>query len=363
MEKNHKFPVATHSYFKVQNLDEEYAKFIESDNYQPIFEYPKYFNVRQLTAAQKSAKRNSAEYLSLQCAIVGARLQNDDGQYRKFRKINARIFGAPNKKYAFQLMSKMLKKSTAETMQLRNEIIGILGKFKNVDKPLGPSQSTFERYREYFRKYRGSNPAVSVDVADNINYYLDLSGLSAAGWSLQLIDGNSHCSVCRKAKKIKMGRDFTTRSRLAARRIALHEVYGHALRGRQTLSAESEGFAILLEQLVIKKFKLRRSYRYLAACLGWGIFGRPMTFREVHDVLWRLMVISSKHEVSAAKRYAFNECARVFRGGRPDLAGTVYLKDSIYLPANLEMWKILEKKGLGYREFVDIIEGRRAILK
>lgn len=152
------------------------------------------------------------------------------------------------------------------------------------------------------------------------------------------------------------------RTHSAAVRIAVHEVYGHALRGHQDSITESEGFASLLEQLVGDKFVFRRSYRYLAAALGWGVFGTPMTFRQVYEIIWRTMVITGTYSLQEAQMYAFDECTRVFRGGVPSLPGAIYLKDSTYFDANIRMWRNLKEHPLQYNEFVDVIEGRRRIL-
>jgi hypothetical protein len=96
--------------------------------------------------------------------------------------------------------------------------------------------------------------------------------------------------------------------------------------------------------------------------LGWGVFGAPMYFRQVYEILWRLMVISSKYSPEIAKQHAFDECYRAFRGGRPDIAGAVFLKDAVYFAANVEMWKVLSGRQRSYNEFVDIIEGRQTVL-
>jgi hypothetical protein len=118
----------------------------------------------------------------------------------------------------------------------------------------------------------------------------------------------------------------------------------------------------MIEQLLDHRFKFRRAYRYLGAALGWGSAGGPRTFREVYEILWRLMVIASRYNEENAKSYAFDECVRVFRGGRPDIAGMVFLKDAIYFAANIAVWQRLQSEPLAYNEFVDVIEGRRKVL-
>ena len=177
-----------------------------------------------------------------------------------------------------------------------------------------------------------------------------------------MIDDASHARVNKAKKLVMIGRFYQPRRKISYWGIVAHEIYGHALRSEIDDQFESEGFAILLEQLLRDTFKFRRSYRYLAAALGWGVLGAPRTFREVYEIIWRLMVIASGYTEDKAKDYAFNECVRVFRGGRPDIAGMVFLKDTIYLAANIALWKQLEKTQISYNEFIDIIEGRQRVL-
>jgi len=178
---------------------------------------------------------------------------------------------------------------------------------------------------------------------------------------VQVIKGCSHARIYHHTKKIKIGEDYKPRKVMAVGRIVAHEIYGHALRGPSKSLSESEGFALAIEQLTGSRFKFRRAYRYLAASLGWGVFGKPMNFREVFEIIWRLMFISSGYSENKSKEHAFDECCRVFRGGRPDIAGAVYLKDTIYFDANIKVWNFLDAKKLDYEKFVDIIEGRSTI--
>jgi hypothetical protein len=195
-----------------------------------------------------------------------------------------------------------------------------------------------------------------------IQLQLDTLGLTDKGWRLKLLRGTSHARTNHRTRTIAFGKNYSPRNVTAARRIAYHEVLGHALRGPQNSLAESEGVAIMLEQLTDSQFRMRRSYRYLAVALGWGALGTPMTFRAVYEVLWRLMVIGSSRSEGVAKSYAYDECCRAFRGGRPDIAGAVFLKDATYFDANIRVWEVLTSSKLGYNEFVDVIEGRRTII-
>lgn len=73
-------------------------------------------------------------------------------------------------------------------------------------------------------------------------------------------------------------------------------------------------------------------------------------------------MIGSRYNLEVARSYAFDECYRAFRGGKPDMAGAVLLKDMVYFDANIKMWKVLEENPLSYSQFVDVIEGRGVVL-
>ena len=358
------FPIATHSYFRALNVSEERTKFLQFDNYIPKFKYSNNFNVETLLFRQSFMAPDSMEYLSLGCVLSGIRLQNDKNEITHFRQINEKMFGSPDVLYVKTLLKKMLKKSSMSSIQYSDEVIRILDNDLNSDEvfDLGPSKSTFEKYKVFFNNYRKQiTNNHNFDVVTEIQRELINSGLSERGWKLQVIDGASHAYTDHNNKKIIIGKDYSPRTSMAAERIAVHEVYGHALRGRQLSMVESEGFAVVLEQLLSREYKPRRTYRYLAASLGWGALGRPMTFREVFEILWRLMIISSKYNEKSAKEHAFGECYRVFRGGSPEVPGAVYLKDLVYFDANQKIWHALSTRKFDYDDFVNIIEGRKVI--
>ncbi len=361
--KKAKFPVATHSYFKASNINEEFIKFVASSDYEPKFTYVKKLNEATIMERLSEFEPDTLEYSTLECALSGARLQTDDSELSNFGLINKKLFGTPNELYAKSVVCRMIKAQTVLNGNYLEELSKLLGKIEESEIHLGPSAYVFNKYKEYFDLYRSVALSHDHDVSSAIMRELDMSGLSKNGWVLKIVEGDSHAVTCQKTKTIKIGKEYMPRTRRASERIAVHEVYSHALRGPQDSIAESEGFALVLEQLLGKEFKLRRSYRYLAASLAVGCFGKEMTFRQVYEIIWRLMIISSRYNEEKAKKCAFDECYRVFRGGRPDIPGAVYLKDITYLQSNIDMWNMLMLRDFSYNEFVDIIEGRRTILK
>ncbi|HEV7951919.1 MAG TPA: hypothetical protein VGO98_00930, partial [Candidatus Saccharimonadales bacterium] len=227
----------------------------------------------------------------------------------------------------------------------------------------GPDAQVFLNLKRYLAIYmKNFNIRPEVGLVNLLTEALHATGLDQQGWQVEAQENATHARVDHQRKRVQVGVHYTPRTSKAAMRIVVHEIYGHALRGQRASVADGEGFAILLEQLLADGYKFRRSYRYIAAALGWGVELHPMTFREVYEILWRMMVIMSKYSPDVAKRHAFDECARVYRGGRPEIAGTVYLKDSVYFTANLAIWLYLARADLQYNEFVDLIEGRRGVL-
>lgn len=359
------FPVASHSYFRVINQMEEKQKFLKDNTYSPVFSYGKLMKDPLVLERLKNVDPDSRAYTSLKLVRTSLSLQNDrsDEELATFRTLNQEIFGEPKAAYLKDLLAHVSEKVTPRTKKYWEYIHDKLpGEYDNLPN-YTPSEEVFLHYKKYFETYSDRtlfDPAKPLPVL--LQDALDKTHLSGAGWRLVLRRDASHASVHHYNKSVSVGELYTPRTHEGALRIVAHEVYGHALRGHQDTVAESEGFAILLEQLLDDRFKFRRSYRYLAAGLGWGSLGKPMTFREVYEIIWRAMVIVGLYREKEAKEHAFNECVRVFRGGRPDIAGMVYLKDSVYFEANIAMWQKLSEKLLEYNEFIEVIEGKRRIL-
>lgn len=358
------FPVATHTYFKVTNQAAERERFLSDLNYEPVFTYGRHMD--EEIVSERQAKIPDTPSVKRSLALVEASLclqkESSESNLARFRELNEALFGVPSKQYAIGLLVRTHGFVTEETEEYWQYIRSVLhGDFTEMPD-IVPSPEDFALYKDFFFRYTGGVEADDMPLAELLQSDLQKTGLSRDGWRVALLDDDSHAHVHHHAKTISIGARYTPRTHRAAIRIATHEVYGHALRGHQDSVAESEGFAILLEQLLDDRFKFRRSYRYLAAALGWGTLGTPLSFREVYEIIWRAMVIVGTYPPEKARVYAFDECARVFRGGVPAVPGAAYLKDGTYFEANVQMWQRLKEQPVNYSEFVDLIEGRRRIL-
>ena len=362
MTKPYKFRVAVHSYFRVTNKDSEKRDFLNNKINNPKFNYVGEVSVDEIRRRIELVKSDEAAVFRLKLVAASIVVRNEsDNKLAEFREANLKLYKPTNIKYVKAILWSMYLHVNESNIQIWNEISQRINIHNLDDSYVGPSEDIFNLYKKYFQKYI-TLPDSKSSVFDALTGLIESTGLNEKGWKVRILAGNEHARTFQGAKTIHIGKDYDVRTPSAARRIAVHEVLGHALRGEQGSMEESEGFAILLEQLTKINFSYSRAYRYLAVALGWGVMGSPMTFREVHEVLWRLMVIYSKYSEQNAKKYAFDECFRAFRGGRPDIAGAVILKDAVYFQSNVNMWAELSKNVMTYDEFIECIEGKRKVL-
>lgn len=361
------FPVGAHSYFKVRNLTEARSQFIEGKEKYPEFQYGT--ATPELIARRLNAVEDVRDKERLELVLASLKLRETPNEKNlvAFRALNETIYGLPTKALAAQILQKVGSRVKPGQETYWDYISDKLA-IKLLPQPASDElEGIFTVYRDYFERYAGVSQykkmSLRLGTIELISKALEKTGLAAQGWQAILRDGNKHARTVYRKKFISLGRDYIPRSNHAKLRIMVHEVFGHAFRGPRPAAEESEGFATVLEQLTKSKYTFRRSYRYLAVALGWGVFGKPMDFREVYEIIWRSMTIMSSYPESVAKRHAFDECARAFRGGLPSMQGAVFLKDAQYFSANLRIWEHLSNEPVSYEQFVAILEGRRALLK
>lgn len=366
-----KFPVAAHTYFSIQNLDEQRERFLVDDAAaNPVFRYGASYRIEvvaeRIKQLQVSDQAKRAKYLELVALSIA--LQNcsdlDHGAVTDFRVKNAALYTEPTANITRAILQRVSSLVGDDTQHLWDEVCAMLPVDLSCGAYSWPTSELFTTLRGYAREYMRELRKIpfSTPLVELLQQSMQLTGLNEEGWRLKTRDDGSHAHVVHKTRSVIVGSFYQPRTLRAARRIAAHEIYGHAIRGYQQSEREAEGFAILLEQLMDKSFKPRRMYRYLAASLGWGAIADPKDFRQTFEVLWRVMVIASKYSRETARRHAFDECSRVFRGGRPDLPGAVFLKDTVYFESNMAFWRALSERSISYNEFMKIAEGKQKVL-
>lgn len=355
------YPTAAHSYFAISNRQQQKEEFLAGDIEQPVFVYSEIYRTEVVQAAVDivASDREQNGLRLVEASMAVNRPTATAADFLRFREANRLMFGEPEYEYVQAILGRIEDRASRKS-ELWEYVCSRVD-FTAETTDLAPSGETFLWYKNLFAQYSGSLRG-DISLARSLQQGLEDTGLAAAGWKVVEVEDASHARVNQAAKRILVGRQYRPRRQSSVRTIVAHEVYGHAVRGPQASVAESEGFAILLEQLLEQKFVYRRTFRYLAAALGWGVDGNKRTFRDVYEIIWRLMVVVGRYGQLDAQSYAFDECVRVFRGGRPDVAGVVYLKDSVYFAANVQIWKIFDQHRLSYGEFVDIIEGKGILL-
>lgn len=365
---NSDFPTSAHSYFLTENIAQARESFLEDPSSLDSFSYTDVslseIN-RRIAAVDNGVIKSNLELV--RSAII-LRQEPSEENLNEYRQANERLYGAPSALIAERILGKIVERATPEQKPLLSYILKALQIRPTATNENNDFSKNHARLHRHFQDYADISKygelSKTKNAAQVMEIMLEDTGLSDEGWRVVRKKGDGGARTVHKSKQILIGREYKSRSDQAELLVAVHEVFGHALRGQQPSLSESEGVAILLEQVSLPRLSFRRSYRYLAAALGWGVFGRPMNFQQVWEIIWRAMVIMSYRSEKLAKDYAFNECVRVFRGGSPVTPGAVFLKDTVYFVANQRVWEKIanDPKLQTYKTFVDIIEGRKRVL-
>lgn len=361
------FAVAPQSYFNVTNLNEERGRFLRDGSYVPHFTYLAIYNRADVEANLAAVDPGTREATALQLVRASILLGEEPSEetLTSFRDLNARFYRAPNQQYVNYVLEATARRVNVDNERLWLELENLMGEKWSPSEPLVVPSDVFKYYHSMLEDIAHvSTIPTGEGLAAALDFALKDSGLAAQGWRVAVVpESHRHASTNHRTKTIRFGELYQPRSSRGLRRIVVHEVYGHAMRGFQGSIRESEGMAVVLEQLADNRFILRRAYRYLAAALAWGYGDHPgRNFREVYEIMWRVIMIRTGYTKEKSMQYAFDECMRVFRGGQPAIAGAAFLKDSLYLVGNLEIWELLARERPGKSEFKKIIAGERRLL-
>lgn len=355
---------ASYIYFKIKNLDEEKRRFLSGEALNPDIGYAPTLEDKLKTRLEQHDSDSRARYhLELVLAAMSLRQKQTPEALVGYRQANTKLYTEPRESDALHIFHRARKKITPKTEVYWAEIEKIIGVISTTDSMADPSPELMYKMRDYLRRYTVSHTIQACTLHEALEHALIETGLTQKDWRVVTVPGSRHATTYHKNKTINVGKLYTPRTQKSIMQIVLHEVYGHALRGQSDSELESEGFATLLEQLIDGVYTTKRSYRFLAAAIGWGVFNNtPHDFREVYEVIWRLMIIHGRYDEMQAKSHAFDECVRVFRGGVPRMAGSVYLKDTVYYMGNVLVWQKFSQITPTYEQFVDMLEGRKKVI-
>lgn len=350
------FPVAPISYFRVINRQELKDNYIQDNRGLSLdFEYREDFNEKVIAKRQAYiSKRLERGYYNRELQLLGlvrqsALMQKDKNNtklrgshIKNFREFNVALYGEPSETLLQTILSRLAKRLDSETEEYWEYVVNNVNVNQSLaDDSIWPNKALFDMVRAQALPYLqvlDSTPR-TAKLFDYMEAAMGKLGLLEAGWSLHQSASTDGARVLHSSRQVFVGREYSPRDVLSYKRIAAHELLGHALRGRPFNELEHEGVALVFEQVVEDLFKPRRMYRYLAASLGYGADGIPRDFHEVYEVIWRCMLVAGRYNQKQAKKHAFDETLRVFRGGLPEQKGAVFLKDMIYFDSNIKTWR------------------------
>ena len=388
---------ALYSYFRVTNLEEAYEEFIKDPTKPPLFHYSDNMSLAVINKRLKKLHEilagldpaNQAEIAFVEWRLAESlilqefrKIYENGGdispqkvnkyiadQMELYGDINLEIFGG-----VIRWLRVLANRRGPEYVKVMAQIQKRVGEYPDHILYV-PKEATFLHYKRLFAdgfpelhavlsRVRRAEQYSQEELVEVFEKALSAVDATQRGWRVVISSGGANVISAKYRQKVIIGSHYQPSSTPRLKQVVAHEIGAHVQRaisdtaGKKLASFDEndEGLAVVVEQLYGHKFSYKRAQRYLAVCLAVGADGQKRNFSEVYDILWRAFYIASGDKKGAKKR-AFYETARAFRGGIPAVPGMVYIKDKIYLEGNLIVWEKLEENLLGQREFRQLFKG------
>lgn len=179
-----------------------------------------------------------------------------------------------------------------------------------------------------------------VDVAEVFTAALDIYGV--AGWQVVSDPHAQNLSVTKSAKKVVVSDAHGFMPAMKVLIKTIHEIGVHVRRSQAGSTVAlynaglpgyylfEEGFACVVANLPRHEMRVNGQRLYAALGLALGLDGTPRDFREVFELLWR-MDMAHGHDITSARKTAYKQCRRLFRGAHPATKGNCTLRDKSYV--------------------------------
>lgn len=392
------YSAALYSYFRVTNLKESFEVFKEDPTTAPTFYYAPSFTESNIDKRLRKLHKilseldpsNEAEIAFVEWRIAESvilkkflKIRNHGGIPTKkevddYLAAQVELYGEVDERMFYGVVRSIRILAHRRGERFNRHMKKIDASLANYQKEVlfSPKEETFQHYKHLFSQcfpelhhvlagVRKAEAYTIEEVANLFKKALAAVGADKKGWKVRFSDGGANIIAAKYSKTIIIGNQFHPRSTLRLKQIIAHEVGCHvqrALTDRQAkkfarLDENDEGLAVMLEQLFADRFMHKRALRYLGIALATGADGRKRNFVEVYDILWRAAYIINGSSPAQAKEQAFYETARAFRGGLPNVAGMVYIKDKIYLEGNIMIWQKLQDHLLDLPAFRRLFRG------
>lgn len=206
--------------------------------------------------------------------------------------------------------------------------------------------------------------------------------LRNTGWPVRIVPGKSQLESSQSQQATLIGEKRKALPISEAGGLLIHENGVHVGRRKNGDSLSDpllkglglagygdfeEGLGVSAEEVLQGKTRESGTQYYLAIGFARGLDGKPRDFRDTFELAWRREALkSAKHGqvdqavMDKARKQAYIQCVRIFRGTPCDIPGMVYTKDQAYLRGNRQAWGVLtemaslplEKRHEAYRKLL-----------
>lgn len=238
-------------------------------------------------------------------------------------------------------------------------------------KPKLPESSLVGRVKQESQRVlaalsKKEMPTSSTDEIDAQGIYdmftEALKNLNAEGWKV-IVDTSSKTGISvdqeNQTVRIPQTRKVTIEK---LQGLMVHEIGTHVARrakgersrlmllglGLDRYEQGEEGVTTMREQSLSKKGaeNFAGLEYHMAIGLAQGLDGKKRDFHDVYEVLLRhhqLKGLKEKKDPEEAKKSAWNQAVRVFRGTDCKTPGVAFTKDIIYRQGNIAVWEAIGK--------------------
>lgn len=295
------------------------------------------------------------------------------GNDKRFSRYAEFIYGKPEKEI-YEYTLSQIKKIIDEKISAADPDINSAAKrlnkelfesLMNNETQINPREYGFPKLKSLKEDKGCSTEEIKMAFEDALkNYQLD-------GWQI-IIDTEGrfqNINVRQESKEIRIP-EGRKEKETNLKALIEHEVGTHVKRresgertrlkllglGLDRFIKGEEGVARYQEQKILGANDFAGLDYHLAISLALGMDGKKRNFREVYEVLKDFYFIRSKKQdkkdaLEEAKKDAWGDCVRIFRGTTTRTQGACFTRDIVYREGNIGIWNIVKNNPEETRRF------------
>lgn len=326
-------------------------------------------------------------YLNVAMLQISAEMQHGDlmDEERQkcadlFNLANDEVYGRPDETIFFGLVQKEKQRAQAiiaddRSVQLTKDVAGeFLEGTSHID--ITDNVDNFEVSAEAISAIREVVEAEFADflslvpesgealgVPEMARLFMAAHELRNTGWSVRVVPGKSQLESSQSQQTTLIGEKRKALPVGEVGGLLIHENGIHVGRrkngdglgdpllkglGLAGYADFEEGLGVSAEEVLQGKTRESGTQYYLAIGFARGLDGSPRDFRDTFELAWRREALKSAKDgqinqagIDRARKQAYIQCVRIFRGTPCDIPGMVYTKDQAYLRGNRQAWGVL----------------------